>query len=389
MPDRIVKTRITKAAVDKIEPGQTLRDVELKGFGIRCQKGAPSYFLQRKINGRLRWFTIGPHGSPWTPDTARREAMRLLVTISEGDDPRAQRLRARAMPTMQEAAAQFMAHHGTTLKPKTRGDYERLLRLFIVPAIGSRMVDQIAKSDVVRLQATLVATPIQANFTLAVFSKLLRWCEDMGYRPENSNPCRGIKKYRQTKRERFLSREELARLGEVLGEAEINQEASLFAVAAIRLLILTGARLNEILTLQWRFVDLERRLLLLPDSKTGQKAIRLSDQAVAVFNGLPRVKGNSHVIVGNVDGGHLINLQKPWTRIRGQAGLDDVRIHDLRHTFASVAAASGASLPMIGALLGHSQPQTTARYAHLASNPLHQLNQEVGNIIGDAMAKKG
>lgn len=388
MADSIIRVRITKVAVDRMEPGQVLRDVELKGFGVRRQQDVPSYFLQRKINGRLRWFTIGQHGSPWTPDTARREAMRLLVTISEGVDPQQKRQQERDKPTLQESAGLFMASHGLKLKPRTREEYQRLFDLHIGPALGRILVADIKKADVARFHAAMAATPSGANFALAVLSKLMRWSEDMGYRPEHSNPCRGITKFRAAKRERFLNREEFGRLGLVLQHAEQSQSISLFAIAAIRLLILTGARLNEILTLQCRHVDVERRLLLLPDSKTGQKAIRLGDQATQVLAGLPRIKGNPFVIVGSREGGHLVNLQKPWRHIRSLAGLDDVRIHDLRHSFASVAAASGASLPMIGALLGHTQPQTTARYAHLASDPLQKLNDEVGASIAAAMAGK-
>lgn len=388
MPLTIIRARVTKQAVDKLEPGQVLRDLELKGFGVRRQQDAASYFLQRKIHGRVRWFTIGLHGSPWTPETARREAMRLLVTISDGADPKKARQQERDKLTVREAAVQFMASHGPKLKPRTREEYQRHFTLHIGPAFGGTLVADVKKVDIARLHASRAAASASANFSLAVLSKLMRWSEDMGYRPEHSNPCRGIKMYRQVKRERYLSREEFARLGEVLQNVETNQEAGLFAVAAIRLLILTGARLNEILTLQWRHVDVERKLLLLPDSKTGQKAIRLSDRAVLVLASLPRIKGNPYVIVGNVEGSHLVNLQKPWRHIRGLAGLDDVRIHDLRHSFASMAAASGASLPMIGALLGHSQPQTTARYAHLANDPLQRLNQEVGDAIAEAMTAK-
>lgn len=389
MAEAIIRARITKQAVDQLQPGQTVRDIELKGFGVRRQQGVPSYFLQRKINGRLRWFTIGLHGSPWTPEKARREAMRLLVAVSEGDDPHLLKLQEQAKPTVKEVSAQFLHNHGPKLKPRTREEYERLFKLHINPALGTRLAADITKADVARLHATMAETPSGANFVLAVMSKLLRWCEDMGYRPEHSNPCRGLTKYRQTKRERFLRLDEFARLGHVLVEVETDQSIGLFAVAAIRLLILTGARLNEILTLQWRHVDVERRLLLLPDSKTGQKAIRLNDHAIKVLAALPRVARNPFVIVGSKEGSHLVNLQKPWRYVRERADIDEMRIHDLRHSFASMAAASGASLPMIGALLEHSQPQTTARYAHLASDPLQRLNQDVGNAIADAMAQSG
>lgn len=214
----------------------------------------------------------------------------------------------------------------------------------------------------------------------------MSWAEDAGFRPYGSNPCRGVAKYRVNNRERFLSEDEFARLGSML--TSLEEEEGAFVIAAVRLLLLTGARLNEILTLSWSWVDLERKLLLLPDSKTGQKAIRLNDAAVDVLKALPRLKSSPHVFPGRKAGEHIVNLQKPWRRIREAAGLEDVRLHDLRHSFASVAAASGASLQMIGKLLGHTRPQTTARYAHLADDPTRELNDKVGQVIARVTGHK-
>ncbi len=227
-----------------------------------------------------------------------------------------------------------------------------------------------------------------ANLCLAVFSKLLSWSEEQGWRAENTNPCRGLTKYREGKRERFLALSELTRLGVVLAEVEHHNSETPAAIAAIRLLILTGARLREILTLKWSYIDYQRGLILLPDSKTDAKPIALNGAAIDVLNNIDRLEGNPYVIVGRKNGAHLVNLQKPWRAIRKAAGLDDVRIHDLRHSFASMAVASGASLPMIGKLLGHTQTQTTQRYAHLADDPLHQLNEQIGGAIAQAMGKQ-
>lgn len=207
----------------------------------------------------------------------------------------------------------------------------------------------------------------------------------MGHRPLQSNPCYGFKKFAETKRKRYLKPEELARLGRALTECERDGTISSAAAAAIRLLIFTGARQSEILTLEWEFVDLTRRRLLLPDSKTGEKLIPLNAQAVKVLEWLPRTLGNPYVIVGGRHGQHLVNIRKPWGFVRERAGLDDVRLHDLRHSFASVAVSGGASLPMVGALLGHTQPQTTARYAHLADSPVTELNDSIGDAIERAM----
>ncbi len=382
----IISGRVNKTAVDRLAPNQTLRDTELRGFGVRRQLGPPVYFLRKKIRGRDRWMVIGQHGAPWTPETARREAQRLVGMIATGQDPSAN-TRVLENPTVAQAVEQFMVEHGAMLKPTSLEKYEILLRLHILPFIGHIRVNEFKRADVQKLHASLSKKASTANYCVAIVSKLMSWCEERGFRPEQSNPCFRIKKYRETKRQRYLSRDELARLGEVLDQVAAQSEESLFATAAIRLLLFTGARVNEILTLRWSYVDLERMLLLLPDSKTGQKQIILNEPAADVLRCLPLIAGNPHVIVGRREGAHLINLQKPWRRIRAQAGLGDVRMHDIRHSFASVAAAQRGSLPMIGRLLGHNHTQTTARYAHLADDPLRQLNQEVGDTIARSMKR--
>jgi integrase len=206
--------------VDRLRPGETLRDTDLKSFGVRCQQDVPSYFLQKKVHGRLRWFTIGPHGSPWTPEKARKEAERILYGLSAGVDPHHQKQIERGKPTLREAAEQFMESHGPKLKPHTREEYQRLLTLHVVPKLGTRLVADLNKGQIAQFHAGMAKTPAAANFALAVLSRLMRWCEDIGYRPEQTNPCRGVKKYPINKRERFLSWEELRKLGEVLNRVE-------------------------------------------------------------------------------------------------------------------------------------------------------------------------
>jgi len=202
--------------------------------------------------------------------------------------------------------------------------------------------------------------------------------------PPNANPVKGITRYPERPRERYLNEEELARLYQAL-EEELEERGNIYIVAAIRLLVFTGARLNEILTLKWEHVWLDDSLLILPDSKTGKKGITLNTPARKVLETLPRISGNPYVICGQKEGRHLINLQKPWRRIRKRAGLEDVRLHDLRHTFASMAARQGGSLPAIGALLGHTQSQTTQRYAHMIHGYLKDLNEDVGRGLEKAM----
>lgn len=379
---------ITAASVAKLAPGDVLRDNELKGFGVRRRSGAASYFLQTRIRGRLRWITIGTHGSPWSPAAARKEAMRLLAEVKNGADPGTAKMSARSAPTFAEAAERFMATHGQKLKPRTREEYQRLIDKTLVPVFGRRLLIDIETAEIDTFHARLAATPRKANFALAVLSKLMTWAEDHGLRPPVSNPCAGVKKFKERRRQRFLSPEEIRRLGDVLDTLDSAGLEPPPVTAAIRLLLLTGCRLNEVLTLQWQHVDLGRSLLHLPDSKTGPKVVYLNDHAKAVLMKLERFPDNAHVIVGSRSGGHLVNLQKPWRRIRSEAGLPEVRLHDLRHSFASVAAANGASLLLIGKLLGHSQPQTTARYAHLVNDPVREANEAIGKRIAGFMTSR-
>lgn len=275
--------RITSNAVKELRRDEILRDIELRGFGVRRREGVPSYFLQTRIKGRLKWITIGKHGQPWTPTSARKEALRLLQDISDGRDPVDKRKRQRTLPTLSEIAEDFMEDHGAKLKESTRGEYARLLRNAILPSFGSRMLNDITRADVTRFHSGMKATPRKANFALAVLSKIMSWCEIEGHRDPNSNPCRLIKKYREKSRQRFLSNEELERLGSVLSDLEARGEESPFVISAIRLLLLTGARLGEVLPLEWKYVDLQRSLIALPDSKTGQKTIFLNAAATATL----------------------------------------------------------------------------------------------------------
>ena len=202
-----------------------------------------------------------------------------------------------------------------------------------------------------------------------------------GLRPDGSNPCLHVKRYKEEKREQFLSAVEFTRLGQVLDEILGDGSETRSAVAAIRLLMLTGCRLPEIQKLRWDHVDLGAGELKLPDTKTGGRPVPLAPSAVRLLTSLPRDDDNPWVIAGRKPGLHLTDLQHPWRRIRGRAGLDDVRIHDLHLSFASRALALGEGLPMIGKLLGHTQVQTTARYAHLARDTVKASAARIGDSI--------
>jgi integrase len=386
-----MRAKITKRTVDSLNADRAdllVWDTEVKGFGLRCRAaGAKFYVVKFRAAHRQRWLTIGRHGSPWTPEMARIEAKKILGEIADGGDPAMIREDERRTLTVRQLGERFYGEHVTgKRKPSTAVSYRDLLGRFIYPAIGSHTVPTVTRADVVRLHHEMQATPYQANRALSVLSKMMNWAEQQGYRPDGTNPCRHVERYKEQSRERFLSPTELAELGGALTRAEKGEMTSPYAVAAIRLLIFTGARLGEVLGLQWAYVDMDNAVVRLPDSKTGAKTVHLPPPALEVLSALHRIEGNPYVIVGARDWRPLVNLEKPWRAIRKMAGLDDVRLHDLRHSFASMGAGAGLGLPVIGALLGHAQPQTTARYAHLANDPLRQAANLIAGRIGDAMA---
>ena len=383
---------VTKRAVDAAKPRKAdsyLWDKELHGFGLKVTPaGSKVYLVQYQLGGRkgrTRRVTIGRHGEI-TPTFARAEAKRLLGEIAAGRDPATERDKAKVGKSLAVVLDQFMAEHvRSKLKARTATEYQRTARLHILPRLARRPIGELKRQDIAKLHHELSAKPYQANRTLALLSKFFGWAEKHGLRADGSNPCRHVEKYREGRRERFLSQAELARLGDSLREAEQDKSCSPWVVAAIRLLTLTGARRNEILTLQWEHVSEEHGCLMLPDSKTGRKAIHLNAPALALLQTIPRLEGNPYVICGEKAGRHLVNIEQPWRRIRKAAKLDEVRLHDLRHSFASVAASGGQSLVVIGKMLGHSQPATTARYAHLADDPVKAASDAVGKHIAAAM----
>ena len=388
-----MRGKVTKRSVDTLKltadaAEVTLWDSELKGFGVRLQRGgAKSYVLHYRVGaGRgapLRKLTIGRHGSPWTPETARHEARRQLGRVENGADPVAEKIARKEAPTMAELTKRFLAEHAEAKrKVSTADEYRRLLDKVIVPALGDRKVADVARADITKLHHANRAAPYQANRLLAILSKMFNLAERWGLRPDGSNPCRHVEKFAERKRERMLSRVELGRLGDALASFNFSP----YAAAAVKLLVFTGARLGEVLGLRWDWIDFDRGEARLPDSKTGAKTLHLPPPAIAVLAELPRLDGNPYVIAGQKEGAALVNLEKPWRAIRKAAGLDDVRLHDLRHAFASVAASSGMGLPIIGKMLGHSQPATTARYAHLESDPVKAAAAVVAGRIAAAMA---
>ncbi len=375
-----MEKKITKRAVDDAKPGEFLWDTELKGFGLKVTASHKVYILQYRRGGRgspTKRVTIGRHGAV-TPAQARDEATRLLGAIATGSDPAAARAAARRAPTVEDLAARFLTQHvATKLKPRTAADYAWMVSKVILPAIGKKRIVDVTKADISRLHHDLRETPYQANRALAVVGSMFTLAERWG--EVAINPCRLIEFYKEHKRERILSAQEFGRLADALETS--NQ--SPFAIAAIKLLVFTGARKGEILDLEWSWIDWGRGEARLPDSKTGAKTLHLPAPALAVLAELPRVAGSDYV-VSNTTGGRL-RLQTAWETIRGSAGMSDLRIHDLRHAFASVAVSSGMGLPIVGKMLGHTQAATTQRYAHLASDPVKAAVNSVAEKIAAAM----
>lgn len=391
--------RISLTSLDRLTKGETLWDTDLKGFGVRCQSRARSYILKTRFNGRQRFLTIGRHGQPWTPKSARMEATRLLGEIASGKDPTLGRKDRASIITVEELCSVFLAEHvDKKLKTATAYHYRSLIANIIIPPLGRFRVDELSTEKVSKFHNNLSNTPYQANRALAVVSKMFSWAGRTGYIKLSENPAVSIERFEEKPRDRFLTDDELARLGAAIGRLEDEGQISSFALAAIRLLTFTGCRRKEILTLRWQDVDLGRGLVFLPDSKTGRKTVYLNGAAIEVLQGLPRIERNPYVIAGAVDGRHFDNLGKVWRRVREMANLEPVylpdgrhqhvRLHDLRHTFASVAAAGGASLLIIGKLLGHTQAQTTARYAHLTDDPIKKIGEATGASLSEAMTRR-
>jgi integrase len=302
--------------------------------------------------------------------------------VEAGADPAASNRTFRQSPTVEDLALRFISEHAQPKRKKcTAQEYQRLIDIHIVPVLGNRKVVDVTRRDIAMLHHRLGATPYQANRVVAVLRKMFNLAERWGIRPNDSNPCKHIDKYREKPRERMLSIEEWRRLGGAMRD----HRGSSHAIAAIKLLMLTGARLSEVLQLKWEWVNLDRYEIRLPDSKTGPKTIHLPPRAVDLLRSLTRISECPFVFSGSKPGTHLVNLQKTWRRIRVSANLHDVRIHDLRHAFASVAVERGFSLPMVGKLLGHAQPLTTARYAHLASAPVKAAAEQIASHISDAI----
>ena len=412
--------RISKRVVDglKIKDREyAIWDEQMPGFGVRVRPtGSKSFIVvYRAGSGRgapMRRLTVGRVGQI-TPEAARTRAQTLLGDVAHGKDPAADKRTERATPTVAELIDLFLAEHvEPKRKPKTAELYRDVLLRIVKPELGSTKADKVTRAAIAKLHRKLKATPFQANRVVAIIASMYEFAIKAGMLPEATNPAQKIEKFKEHRRERFLTTEELDRLGSAIREAETtgipwlvddmapkakhlakvpNQFTKIdqHAAGALRLLLFTGCRLREILHLRWEHVDFERGLLFLPDSKTGRKTIVLNAPSLETLANLPRIGG--YVIAaesaGTANEKPRADLKRPWRTVSQRAGFDGVRLHDLRHTFASVGAGGGLGLPIIGKLLGHAQASTTQRYAHLDSDPLRRASDSIGGRIAAAMGE--
>ena len=402
---------ISKRTVDGLVPrGKRyfVWDETLKGFGVRVEpSGRKTYLCRFRVQGGRRQYLIGT-STTLTADQARVEARRVLSAAVLGTDVAQARYVARRTLRFDELAELFLREHGAKLKPASGRDYASALHKPAIPALGRTPVDAVTVAQINRLHLSMDKHRFRANRVVTYVSCLFSWAATHGHVPKGFNPARDIKRYKEQGRERYLSSEEIKRLSQVLRQAETDglawtikaeglkarhlakpeNQREIYArqvTNAIRLLLFTGCRLREILHLRWTEVNFERGLLHLPDSKTGRKTVVLNVSALDVIADCPRV--GEFVIASDRPNRPRHDLKRPWDHIRAAAGLDNVRLHDLRHTHASIGVAAGLGLPIVGKLLGHASPATTARYAHLADDPVRRASDLIGGRIAVLMGQ--
>jgi integrase len=384
LSDRAVKALAAPASGNKL-----YYDPEMKGFAVRVTAaGARAFVLNYRTSGRERRYTIGSYPE-WSTAAARKEAAELKKRIDRGDDPMGDRHDERAAPTVAELIDRFAADYLPKRRESTRREYAAMLGKLIRPELGKMKVADVRHADIDRLHRKVSQyAPYRANRMAALLSVMMSFAVKLGWRDDN--PVKGLDRNPEERRYRYLSGDELRRLTEALAKHSRRDAAN-----AVRLLLLTGARRGEVLAASWDQFDLAAGIWTKPSSHTKQKRehrVPLSAPARQLLaemrSDADRRKEISPYLFPARDGaGAIADIKKSWETVCKAAAIKGVRVHDLRHTYASVLASAGLSLPVIGALLGHTQPGTTARYAHLYDDPLRAATERVGAVIEAAGAK--
>jgi integrase len=380
-----ITDRIARALTPPVQGNRITYDEEVRGFGLRVTaRGAKSFILNYRVGGRERRITIGGYPD-WSVSAARERARSLKRRVSLGDDPMQERHDERDAPTVADLCDRFEQEYLSKRRPSTQRDYRGILKTYVRPNLGRTKVADLAHSDIDTLHREISKrAPYRANRTVAVISRMLNLAISWGWRTDNA--ARGIERAPEQKRERFLSPPEIVRLTQVLKAHPKRTSAN-----AILLLLLTGARKSEVLGARWDQFDLEKGVWTKPSSHTKQNKehrVPLSGPALALLRGIKdevkctaaRTTKSDFVFPGK-DNQPLAEIKRIWSSICKTAELGGFRLHDLRHTYASILASSGLSLPIIGALLGHTQATTTQRYAHLIDDALRRATERVGAII--------
>jgi len=383
--------KLSKKMIDAFKATGKLEylwDAEVKGFGVVITPaGSKSFILNyRNQDNRSRRKTIGKYGK-LTVEQARDIARDLTYRIAKGDDPVQKDEWQRSQPTFEEVAKRFLDDHSAIRsRPATHASNVQILAHMLIPHFGKMKIRSIERKDIYDYLAKNRQRPIGANRSLACMSSIMSKAELWGYRDRNSNPCFGVERFPENRRERFLSEQEFAALESAMQRAERNLTESPHVLAMFRIMMHTGCRPGEARYLKWDYVDLTNRVIRLPKEATKEKrpkTLFITPYIEGVLKNIRRMEGNPYVIVSERnDGKPIADVKKPWDRIKKAAGITtELHLHDLRHSHASMANALGYSLPMIGALLGHTQAQTTLRYAHLATDHLRQAAEDISNRI--------
>ena len=371
-------TRLTQARIRALRPRKSIRDVrdaDLKGFGVRVYPtGRKCYFIHTQVEGKRIWKIVG-NTADLRVDGARERA-RTMLAASRCGAPVAPK-----DPLFENVAEEVFQRYARNWKPRTLAVNRCYYARQILPRFRGRPIADITNADVREWFSSLHATPVAADRSVPILSVIMAQAEAYGYRPEDSNPCRGIRRYRRKGRERFLSQEEVRRLGRVLTRFEGDRPLH---VAAIRLLLLTGCRRREIVTLRW--TEYREGHLHLEDSKTGPRMVWLSSPARRILDGQPRTSPWVFPSPGTGKSISVSGVNAFWTRLRSDVGMQDVRLHDLRHSYASIAVMAGENILTVGRLLGHSDPGTTVKYTHLVHDAVVDAAEAIGAVLGASAA---
>jgi len=371
---------ITISSVKALQPGDTIRDPVVRGFGARYRHKTITYFVHTRIHNRQRWVTIGKHGNPWTPELARIRAKEILHSAQQGIDLNAVATDVATL-TFEDVFDRYSVDSKNHLKPSTHGEYTRLANTILLPFFKDKPFPSLTRDDILNLQRSLARTPSNANHVLALAKSIFNWAEAQNIPGPVKNPCLHIKKFKRQGRARFLTIDDLGRLAEAIRTALSGGIATPIQVSAILLLLFTGARRGEIFTLKRSYVDRQRMIAHLPDSKTGAKVLHLNAHAMAILDSIPETEGNPYYLVGRFTGTCITEIKKPWDKIRKMAKLEGFRLHDFRHSYASFAADTGATANAIGDLLGHASIETTKLYIHLFNSRAKEASEATGTAL--------